>query len=57
MYEENPGEVNLMVQVSARFELANLRLRLSGVDCKMKQIRRSSFLGLHFQGSSFSSTH
>ena len=56
MYEENPGEVNLMVQVSARFELANLRFRLSGVDCKVKQIRRSSFSGLHFQGSSFSDT-
>ena len=56
MYEGNPGEINLMVQVSARFELANLRFGLSRVDCKMKKIRRYSFLGLHFQGSSFSGT-
>ena len=28
MYEGNPGEINLMVQVSARFELANLRFGL-----------------------------
>ena len=25
MYEGNPGEINLMVQVSTRSELANLR--------------------------------
>ena len=56
MYEGNPGEINLMIQVSARFELANLRFGLSRVDCKMKKIRRSSFSGLHFQGSSFSGT-
>ena len=57
MYEGNPGEINLMVQVSARFELANLRFGLLRVDCKVKKIRRYSFLGLHFQGSSFSGTH
>ena len=56
MYEGNPGEINLMVQVSASFELANLRFRLSRVYCKMKKIRRSSISGLHFQGSSFSGT-
>ena len=56
MFEGNPGEINLMVQVSARFELTNLRFGLSRVDCKMKKLRRSSFSGLHFQGSSFSGT-
>ena len=45
-----------MVQVSARFELANLRFRLLRVDCKMKKIRRSSILGLLLQWSSFSGT-
>ena len=56
MFEGNPGEINLMVQVSARFELTNLRFRLSRADCKMKKLRRSSFSGLYFQGSSFSGT-
>ena len=42
-----------MVQVSARFELANLRFGLLRVDCKMKKIRRSSILGLVLQWSSF----
>ena len=46
MYEGNLGEINSMVQVSVRFELANLRFGLSGVDCMMKEIRRSSTLGL-----------
>ena len=45
-----------MVQVSARFELANLRFGLLRVDCKMKKIRRSSILGLLLQWSSFSGT-
>ena len=53
MYEGNPGEINLMVQVSARSELANLRFGLLRVDCKMKKIRRFSFSGLHFRGLHF----
>ena len=34
-------EKSTLVRVTARFELINTRFKLSRVDCKMKQIRKS----------------
>ena len=42
-------EKSTFVQVSARFELANIRFKLARVNCQMKKIRKSLFSCLHFQ--------
>ena len=34
-------EKSTLVRVTARFKLANIRFKLSRVDCKMKKIRKS----------------